>query len=204
MKKLRFILIFSVFSFFGLKLFAHGSGFFSSEVLLGTGLSIYEDDSVSGRKELLNTSDYKRILAELTYNAVFSISEPIKIVLGADLMSDFLWEQDMYFHTLDYAFCTGIKVFPGAQGLNLGICYTLGNRTDFTRLPAITESDPKENEKRILNKSWGNGFKLNIQYDFLNSSSAKVKPVVGAYYRFSPRGGNFTDHTLCIYGGVRL
>ena len=211
MKKFRLILCISVFSLLGPVLFAHGNGFFCSEVMLGTGITIYDDNSGSERKQLLDTSDYKRIVAGLSYNAVLGISEQIKLLFGADLMSDFLWEDDMYFHTLDYAFCTGVKIFPGAQGLNFGISYILGNRTDFVKVYKTVEKtgegqtgEEKVLEETILTKSWGNGFKLFVQYDFMEDSSSKVKPLAGAYYRCVPRGGNLTDHTICLYGGIKL
>ena len=190
MKKICLLLICIFFA--STKLFAGGMGqFFSNEILVGTGVPIYDDNSQSDRKTLLDTSDYKRIVANLSYFLDLNISDPIKIVFGADLMSDFLWEQDFYYHTLDYAFCTGIKVFPGAMGLNLSIAYCLGNRTDFFN-------------ELICSTSWGNGFRIAVQYDFLNSTDSKVKPLAGAYYRCIPRGANLTDHTLCIYGGIKF
>lgn len=190
MKKLSLLLI--SFSIALAPLFcAENGSFFSNEILLGTGVPIYDDNSLTERKNILETSDYKRIVAGLGYNLNLNISEPIKIIFGADLSSDFLWEGSQYYHTLDYAFCTGIKVFPGAQGLNFSISYTLGNRSDFY-------------DQKIGTSAWGNGFKLSLQYDFLNSSSSRIKPLLGAYYRCIPRGSNHTDHTLFIYGGIKF
>lgn len=224
MKKIRFFLILSVFSCLTMSVFAQKMRIFSSEIVLGTGIPIYADNQNSERKDILASSDYKRVVAGLSYNAILSLSEPIKLEFGADLMSDFLWDSTKYYHTLDYAFCTGIKVFPGAQGLNLSISYILGNRTDFylrsehiNTVPESSEGDSGSggegsaaitdnvrNIQTVQSKAWGNGFKLSIQYDFLNSAETKVKPVVGAYYRCIPRGSNLTDHTLCIYGGIRF
>ena len=190
MKKIYLLLIGFVFAMTPLS-GAENSSFFSNEVLLGTGVPIYDDNSLTERKNLLETSDYKRIVAGLGYNLNLNIAEPIKIVFGADLSADFLWEGSQYYHTLDYAFCTGIKVFPGAEGLNVSIAYTLGNRADFF-------------DNKIGASAWGNGFKLSLQYDFFNSSASKIKPLLGAYYRCIPRGANHTDHTLCIYGGIKF
>lgn len=201
MKKLRLLLIVFVFSVFSAQIFAQNSSFFSSEITAGTGIPIYDDNVNSERKLILDTSDYKRIVVGLSYNACFSISEPIRIILGADILSDFVWNDGLYYNTLDYAFCAGIKIYPGAQGLNLGINYTLGNRTDFLNVDSATG---ESGEKQTNTRDWGNGFKLIVQYDFMTASENRVKPVLGAYYRCIPRGSNLTDHTLCIYGGVKL
>lgn len=203
MKKLRYFVIFSIFSCMAAGLFGQNQSFFSNEICLGTGVPIYADSISSQRKDILASDDYKRIAAGLSYNAVLNISEPIKIAFGADLMTDFLWDGKQFYHTLDYAFCAGIKVFPGNQGLNLGIDYTIGNRADFLKEPVQTQEGISYS-KSSNSKAWGNGFKLCIQYDFLNSSPGKVKPLLGVYYRCIPRGSNLTDHTLCIYGGIRL
>ena len=139
MKKLHSFLILIIFSCLSAGVFAQNQKFFSNEFILGTGVPIYADNISSQRKAILDSNDYKRIAASLSYNAILSISDPIQIVFGADLMTDFLWEGDLYYHTLDYAFCTGIKIFPGAQGLNLSIDYTLGNRADFLVQPVEAE-----------------------------------------------------------------
>ena len=191
MKKLFFTIILILFSS-GI-LFANEDSFFTTEVSLGTGISIYDSSADELRKQMLTSKDYKRIIVGLTLDTNLNISEPLKIMFGSELFSDFLWEKSNHYNTLDYAFFTGIKVFPNKSGLNFSISYVLGNRSDF-----FTE-DPKTDTK-----SWGNGFRLSIQYDFMQSRSYKVKPVAGTYYRCVPRGNYNTDHILCLYGGIRF
>ena len=189
MKKLFLLLILAITMSF--HVFAGEDSFFTTEVSLGTGISIYDSSADELRKELLSQKDYKRIIAGLTLDTNLNISDPLKIMLGAELFSDFLWNNQKNYNTLDYSFFSGIKVFPNKTGLNLSICYALGNRTDFF--------DNKNNTK-----SWGNGFRLAIQYDFMEARAYKVKPIAGAYYRCVPRGNYNTDHILCLYGGIRF
>ena len=155
-------------------LFAGDDSFFTTEISLGSGMSIYDSSADSLRKELLSQKDYTRIIVGLTLDTNLNISDPLKIMFGAELFSDFLWDSNSYYHTLDYSFFSGIKVFPNKTGLNLSICYALGNRTDFF-------------ENKNETKSWGNGFRLAIQYDFMEARAYKVKPNAGVYYRCVPR-----------------
>ena len=199
MKKYFFTTILLIFS--ALWAFANEDTFFTPEISLGTGISIYDDKADTSRKAILDSSDYKRIVAGLTADTNLNISEPIKVIFGAEAFCDFLWIKGEYFHTVDYAFFSGIKIFPGVQGLNFSIAYTLGNRTDF-----FSYYDDAEDVKLKKNSSasWGNGFRLSVQYDFMEDRNYKVKPQVGAYYRCVPRGNYNTDHILSLYGGIRF
>lgn len=198
MKKL-FILVFLLFS--GFSLFADDSSFLINEVSLGTGISIYSDNTDSSRKTVLNSDNTKRIVAGLTYDASLNIARQIKIVFGADTFCDFIWDKGLYYHSLDYAFYTGIKFFPNLAGLNFSIAYSLGNRSDFYNINS--ETGEKTGGKNS-NKAWGNGFRLALQYDFMMDKLYKVRPFIGAYYRCVPRGNYNTDHILCLNGGIRF
>ena len=202
--------------------FSNSSSFFTTEVSLGTGISIYDSNGDSLRKDLLSQKDYKRIVAGLTLDTNLNISDPLKIMFGAEAFSDFLWNSPQYYNTLDYAFFTGIKVFPNKTGLNISISYVLGNRADFFTQTVEVQSDEVDEEGNpVLNedgspvtkdelqksndtKAWGNGFRIAIQYDFMMNKATKIKPVVGGYYRCLPRGDYNRDHILCIYGGIRF
>lgn len=185
-------LLFAFFMTFALlSAFANSDNFFTTEVSLGTGISIYDTNGDSLRKDILSQKDYKRIVAGLTVDTNLNISEPLKIMFGAEAFSDFLWNSPLYYNTLDYAFFTGIKVFPNKTGLNFSISYVLGNRSDFY--------DDDTNTK-----AWGNGFRIAIQYDFMEKKDYKIKPSLGGYYRCIPRGDYNRDHILCIYGGIRF
>ena len=179
--------------------FGNENSFFTPELSLGTGFSIYDDNAESSRKTILSQADYKRIILGFTADTDLNISEPIRVMLGAEIFCDFLWQSKNYYHSTDYAFFTGIKIFPNVQGLNFSIAYTLGNRTDFFCI--LQEEQPLKDN---ATKSWGNGFRLAVQYNFMEQRNYKVKPQVGAYYRCVPRGNYNTDHILSIYGGIRF
>ena len=197
MKKLFLLIILAIPMSF--HVFAGEDSFFTTEVSLGTGISIYDSSADELRKNLLTGKDYKRIVAGLTLDTNLNISDPLKVMLGTELFSDFLWDKTNYYNTLDYSFFTGIKIFPNKTGLNFSISYILGNRSDF-----FTELVETDRTKKSDTKSWGNGFRLSIQYDFMQSRNYKVKPIAGAYYRCVPRGNYNTDHILCLYGGIRF
>ena len=171
--------------------FSNTDSFFTTEVSLGSGVSIYDSNTGDLRKEIIAGNDYKRIILGLTADTNLNISKSLKILLGADLFTDFLWTADQHYNTLDYAFYTGIKFFPNLSGLNFSIAYALGNRTDFS-------TDARET------KDWGNGFRIAIQYDFMEKKNVTIKPIVGAYYRNLPRGNYNKDNILCLYGGIRF
>ena len=191
MKKLLLLLILAGTITF--RVFAGEESFFTTEASLGTGISIYDSSSGDARKNILNESGFKRIILGLTLDTNLNISDPLKIMLGTEIFTDFLWKSSDFYNTLDYSFFTGIKIFPNKTGLNFSIAYVLGNRTDF-----FNEAPKKQTQ------SWGNGFRLSIQYDFMQDKEYKVKPNAGAYYRCIPRGNYNTDHILCLYGGIRF
>ena len=190
MKKL--ILSFLALLFISAAIFADQDSFFTNEVSLGTGIPIYNESSSVARKDILSTSNYKRIVAGLTLDTNLNISASIKILLGAELFTDFLWNEGLYYNSLDYSFLGGIKFYPGVKGLNISITYVLGNRSDF-----MSQNEP-------ATQFWGNGFRLAVQYDFLTDRVTKIKPILGGYYRFVPRGNYNTDHILSIYSGIRF
>ena len=199
MKKLSIFLALVIFGVAGL--FADDSSLFINEVSLGTGVSIYSDNADSSRKTVLNSDNTKRIVAGLTLDSNLNISELVKVVFGAETFCDFIWDSGLYYHSIDYAFFTGIKIFPNVAGLNFTIAYTLGSRSDFNNI------NPENGEKtggKNTNKAWGNGFRLGIQYDFMKDKVYKVRPFIGAYYRCVPRGNYNTDHILCLNGGIRF
>ena len=198
MKKL-FISIFLLV--LGFSLFADDNSLFVNEASLGTGISIYSDNADSNRSVVLNSDNTKRIVANLTLDTNLNISPMIKIVFGAESFCDFVWDNGLYYHSIDYAFFSGIKIFPNVAGLNFSIDYTIGNRSDFCNIDAQTG---EKTGGKNSTKSWGNGFRLCIQYDFMKDKIYKVRPFVGAYYRCVPRGNYNTDHILCLNGGIRF
>ena len=198
MKKNLFTLI--ILLILPVMVYANENSFFTPEISIGTGVSIYDDKADTARKSILDNKDYKRIIVGVTADTDLNLSDTIKIILGAEIFSDFLWKGKHYYNSSDYAFFTGIKIFPNIAGLNFSIAYTLGNRTDYYCI--LTEE--QQSVTRTDSKSWGNGFRLAVQYNFMQERNYKVKPNVGAYYRCVPRGNYNTDHSLSIYAGVRF
>lgn len=190
MKKLFLLIMLTITMTFSL---VAKDSFLTTEISLGTGISIYDSGAGDFRKLLLNKSDFRRIILGITADTNLNISDPLKIMFGAETFCDFLWAGSDYFNTFDYAFFTGIKVFPTRTGFNFSISYVLGNRTDYF------DEAPKQDTK-----AWGNGFRISLQYDFMEEKEYKIKPHAGAYYRCIPRGNYNTDHIICLYGGIRF
>ena len=159
MKKFFLITILIISSSF---LFAEGDKFFTTEASLGTGISIYDSSADEARKNLLSEKGYKRIILGLTLDTNLNISDPLKIMIGTELFSDFLWKSSDHYNSLDYSFFTGIKIFPNSTGLNFSISYVLGNRSDF-----FTEAPKKQTQ------SWGNGFRLSINMILCRTASTR-------------------------------
>ena len=148
MKKTFLISILMIFISF--EFFANEDSFFTPEVSLGSGISIYDDSSDSNRKSILTQTDFKRIVAGVTIDTNLNISDSIKVIAGGEFFGDFTWDRGIYYHTTDYAFFTGIKIFPDIKGLSFSISYTLGNRSDFysirteRQVPADTQTNPED------------------------------------------------------------
>ena len=148
MKKTFLISILMIFISF--EFFANEDSFFTPEVSLGSGISIYDDSSDTNRKSILTQTDFKRIVAGVTVDTNLNISDSIKVIAGGEFFGDFTWNKGIYYHTADYAFFTGIKIFPDIKGLSFSISYTLGNRSDFysikteRQVPADTQTTPAD------------------------------------------------------------
>ena len=148
MKKTFLISILMIFISF--EFFANEDSFFTPEVSLGSGISIYDDSSDSNRKSILTQTDFKRIVAGVTVDTNLNISDSIKVIAGGEFFGDFTWNKGIYYHTADYAFFTGIKIFPDIKGLSFSISYTLGNRSYFysirteRQVPADTQTNPED------------------------------------------------------------
>ena len=172
MKKFFLITILIISSSF---LFAEGDKFFTTEASLGTGISIYDSSADEARKNLLSEKGYKRIILGLTLDTNLNISDPLKIMIGTELFSDFLWKSSDHYNSLDYSFFTGIKIFPNSTGLNFSISYVLGNRSDF-----FTEAPKKQTQ------SWGNGFRLSINMILCRTKTTRLSqmqaPTIAAFH----------------------
>ena len=188
MKKL---LGFCAFLALAFELSAKSSKIVGFDIGLSSGLPVYSDSAVSDSNELVNDGDFNRVIAGGLFDFSFRLCEPLKLLLGADLLCDFIWSGSDYSNHLDYAFWSGIKAYPGIGGLNCSVAYALGRRSDFRNNDA--------DDSIISSSSWGNGFRLGVEYDFLYGSSRTCMPALGFYYRFMPRGNDTYDNVFSVY-----
>ena len=109
----------------------------------------------------------------------------IGVTVNAILNFDMLMFEDFNLF-FDYGIASGVRVFTGLGGLNLGIEYVTGRRTDFVH-DAVTTSS-----------SWGNGFRFMIEYEFKNLIKT-FSPSLGVAWRRMPRGNNAADNIITFY-----
>lgn len=173
---------------------AKPSGIIGFDVGLASGLPVYSGDFVSDMNDRVNDGNFNRAVAGGIFDISFRLGKPLKVVAGADLLCDFIWSGKNYSNHLDYAFWGGLKVYPGAGGLNCSVAYAFGRRTDF-RNNAVEDSV-------VSSTAWGNGFRLGIEYDFLYTSSRSWLPALGVYYRFMPRGDDMYDNIFAVYVSI--
>lgn len=167
---------------------------------LSSGFNLHSDGDLAKQNPLFSDSSAARILIGANVDATFCTSDTLQIVAGSDLFCDFHIKDKLYYHTFDYSFFTGIKIFPNLQGLNFSIAYVLGNRTDFKQF----YDEDEQLIRGYKNTKWGNGFRLSVEYDFLYDSDSKIIPFAGFYYRHIPRGNNHNDNILSAYIGIRF
>ena len=157
---------------------------------LVTGIPVYGDTS----------SPYKnRVIIGSDGDISLKVGTPLKILFGYDLIGDINWDKNERSNHLDYAFWTGIKVYPGFGGLNGTLAYALGARTDFIDEEILREDGSCEKRSVVETSAWGNGFKIGVEYDFLHNSERKTLPAVGFFYRLMPRGGKSYDNIFAFY-----
>ncbi len=157
---------------------------------LVTGIPVYGDTS----------SPYKsRVIIGSDGDISLKVGTPLKILFGYDFISDLNWDKNEHSNHLDYAFWTGIKVYPGFGGLNGTLAYALGARTDFIDEEILKEDGSCEKRSVAETSAWGNGFKIGVEYDFLHNSERKTLPAVGFFYRLMPRGGKSYDNIFAFY-----
>lgn len=187
----RLLYVFIILTFSITLLFANTNKIVGFDIGLASGLPVYSSDSISDSNSLINDGDYNRIIFGGLFDLSFSICEPLKIIMGSDILCDFIWSGSDYSNHLDYAFWGGIKFYPGVGGLNGSLAYALGRRTDFF--------NNEVEDTTISSSAWGNGFRVGIEYDFKYQSEHSCMPALGIYYRFMPRGNNTYDNIFAVY-----
>lgn len=184
--------------------FAEVDKIIRTDIGFTSGIPVY-----SHRDDAFNIEDSRVIIGSFA-DISFKLGNPLRFLLGADAMCDFMWGGDDYNHHLDYAGWAGIKFYPGIGGLNFSIAYALGCRTDFVSFtervqvknPLTGEMLPlykSESDSYIDSTAWGNGFRISFDYDFLYGNDRNFAPALGGYYRCMPRGNDKWDNIFSIY-----
>lgn len=187
MKKVKLILVLIILSIC-CKVFADDS-ISRFHWALGTAAVSYGDSETDSAVEYLSDNDYARLIfsGELGYS--FKLDEMIRFIVGGNLVYDSFWKKSQSVFYLDYAVFGGVRVYPGLGGLNFGLEYNTGRRSNFYKLEDISVDSSSTN--------WGNGFRFVTEYDFSVNTSGYA-PVVGFSYRRMPRGG-FADNFFTFY-----
>ena len=162
---------------------------FSVSAGLSSGVPFYGENSVistgseieKGNRVILGT------MVALNVNPIPMVS----FYLGNDVLWDVTWNAAEKSSKTHISFPLGIKVYPGLGGLNVGLAYTLGVRSDSIKLEG----------KKEYNKSspWGNGFKFQVEYNFAHEGNSRYYPSIGGYWNMMPRGHESYDNLLVLY-----
>ncbi len=171
-------------------LFSQTQDFFFWYWDIGTSAVIYGDDSVNNENKLVYAKGTGRFVMTADVGFGIDLDDRVQLLTGGLILSDLAFNDSVHVNHLDYGFFTGVRVYPNLAGFNFGVDYVLGSRTDFIKLPGNTAS-------RVTSTAWGNGYRINVGYDFSYHGS-RFAPNVEGSYRMMPRGGSF-DHYFSIF-----
>ena len=186
MKKLlcSLVLLFTIFTGLIAK-----EGLVSFTAGITSGIPFYGSDSMHELAEKVDT-DYRVIIGTFA-NINLNVIKQISFFTGADLLADFNWQGKQHKNHLHIDFPLGFKIYPGLGGLNIGLAYTLGFRSDFLKAAS--------NNKSNSIASWGNGFKILLEYNFAHEGKSKYLPTIGGSWNLMPRGNNSYDNIITFY-----
>jgi hypothetical protein len=190
------IIVIAAFFLFGVSLFAENASVIGFDLGLTSGYPSYGKTTNDSVSSITNTNGYKRIIVGFSGDIFYKPVEPVHIFAGADILTDFLWNDGFYSYHFGYAFLLGMKVYPFSKGFAVSCAYALGSRSDFYN---TTDGDSVKS-----NAKWGNGFRIGLEYDFSKLLNKKYIPAVGFYYRFMPCGDNMYDNIFAGYISLEL
>lgn len=156
----------------------------------GTAAISYGDEVTKVYTEKLFNDDFTRLVLAGELGVSLKLDDSIRFVAGGNLLFDSFVKNSQSVIYLDYAFFGGLRVYPGLGGLNFGLEYNTGRRSNFYNLDT-------ENALESYSTNWGNGFRFVTEYDFSYYTEG-FAPVVGISYRREPRGG-FADNFFTFY-----
>ncbi len=185
MKKILALIIVSLLTFTCLsakeRLFSFSAG-------LSSGAPIYGTDSIISTGNEIEKPNRVIIGSMLSLN--LNIIKQVTFYVGGDVLWDLVWDSSQNSNKMHVSFPLGIKIYPGLGGLNMGLAYTLGFRADYI--------STCEHEYNGIS-TWGNGFKLSLEYNFAHDGKSKNYPSIGGYWNLMPRGNNSFDNLLVLY-----
>lgn len=173
--------------------FAHQGVGFNWGLL--TGLPVYSDQELLDSINKISKDTPNRAVVGTFVDLTVGLSEILALYGGAQARCDFLWNSDEYFHDFDLNFFGGLKVSPWDFGLIFSVAYAPGFRTTFYDFAE---------EKGTSNSSWGNGFRVGVEYDILYTFDVAVSPAVGVLYEFFPRGDYTYDNLFSFYVALKF
>ncbi len=182
-----FSILLSLFVVFASSGFALEAPSVSFDAGLSSGYPFYGDSNLKDANARIDDGGFRMIIGTVA-DVNLKLAEYLTAFAGNDNVFDFNWHGEDFFNHLDTSFFTGVKVYPGIGGLNFSVAYSIGTRFDFAG-----------ESKGVDSASWGNGFRLGMEYNFAYADKNRYMPSIGAYYRFVPRGNNTYDNLLCVY-----
>lgn len=186
-----------LFSLFVPSLSALDDSIISFDAGLSSGVIVYGDRDVRKADALVKNTGHRVVLGTVC-DVNVRISEYLTFFLGNDSFFDLAWKDDLHSNHVETAFFPGLKVYPGLGGFNFSCAYSAGTRWDFLSLPPATDEDGNEVPYRTDSVSWGNGFRLGLEYNFSYNSNPYY-PSLGFYYRLCPRGNYNWDNVFAVY-----
>ena len=186
MKKIAALILCATLSFSAL---CAKENLFSFSAGLSSGFPIYGSNSVlSTGSEIENGN---RVIIGTNLSANLNIVKQVSFFIGNDILWDLTWSPSEKSNKMHVTFPLGLKVYPGLGGLNLGLAYTLGFRSDNI-------NTKKLKDKNVMSP-WGNGFKFSMEYNFAHEGKSRFLPSIGGYWNCMPRGNNSYDNLIVLY-----
>ena len=156
---------------------------------LSSGVPIYGHNSIVSTGSEIEKAN--RIIFGVNGAINLNLIKQITFYLGNDTLWDLTWNSQEKANKVHVSFPLGIKVYPGLGGFNVGLAYTLGFRADTIKTNAAGEYNGIS--------SWGNGFKIQAEYNFAHEGNSQYYPSIGGYWNLMPRGHDSYDNLIVLY-----
>ena len=162
---------------------------FSISAGMSSGVPVYGSNSVVSTGSEISKGN--RIIIGVNTAINLNPIQQISFYLGNDTLWDLTWAASEKSNKVHVSFPLGIKIYPGLGGLNAGLAYTLGFRADSIKTDLAGEYNGTT--------PWGNGFKIQLEYNFAHDGKSQYYPSIGGYWNLMPRGNNSYDNLIVLY-----